>query len=182
MANPNFGLARNLTGHTLRRASGAIQLRDSMRNEPETLKRNPEDIVAPGCNDVHVRCHARLQQKFGIRYVDYNVIGHDILNSDRRLTDLLNHALQLSVRERIHLERRDLALMNSSDVGLADVAVHLHLGEILRYQKKRRGLEASGDGLSDINISRDHGAVNRRFDIGVVKIDGGILDRSLLLF
>src|SRR5260370_22750922 len=161
MANPNFGLARNLTGRTRRRALGAIRFRNSMWKEAESLKRNPEDVVALGGNDVHVRRHTRLQQEFGVRYLKHDVIGHDILDRDRRLTDLLNHSLQLSVGKRIYLEPRDLALMHSPDVGLADVAVHLHLGEILRDQKKCRGLKASGDGLSDINISRDNGAVNR---------------------
>ena len=64
---------------------------------------------------------------------------------------------------------------------IADVGVHLHLGEILRDEKQCRRLEAGRHGLADVDVARDDDAVDRRRDVGVPQIDAGFVERGLCL-
>ena len=73
------------------------------------------------------------------------------------------------------------AFDGAGDVGLADVGVDLHLGQIGGDQEQGGGLKARGHGLAGGDIARHHRAVHRRDDVGVIQIDlGGLQRRGLL--
>ncbi len=82
----------------------------------------------------------------------------------------------------IHDKRGGLAVRDATDVRLADVRVNLHLGQILGDRKQHRRLETGRHGLPDIHVPRDHDAVDRRVDGGVLQIDLRRIQLRLRLF
>ena len=85
------------------------------------------------------------------------------------------------MRKRVDGELRDLADAHRADVRFADAGVDLHLRQVLRDQEQRRCLKARGHGLADVDVARDHGAVDRRDDVGIAEVDLGRVERRLLL-
>ena len=142
---------------------------------------NPKHIV-PACrNDCHICGHAGLQEEFRIGYVHDDVVGRDVLDTDRDLAYLPYGPLEHAVRECVNAEVRSFSVSQIADIRFAHVGIDLHLRQVLGDQKQRRRLKAGGDGLADVDIARDHRAVNRRDDVGIVEIDLRLLEVGLLL-
>ena len=85
------------------------------------------------------------------------------------------------MRKRVDGELRALADAHRADVRFADARVDLHPRQVLRDQEQGRCLKARGHGLADVDVARDHGAVDRRDDVGEAEVDLGRVERRFLL-
>ena len=90
--------------------------------------------------------------------------------------------------EGIHIERHLLALFHPADIGLRHGGLDLHLGEVVRHDKQRRGIHAGGDGLTGIDLSGNddaiHGGVDGRpaqIHLGAVHVGHPGLNRRFRL-
>ncbi len=127
----------------------------------------------------------------GFADLDDDVVGHHVLHRDRGVPHLHDGALEGAARIGVDGEGRRLPFVDAADVGLGDVRLHLHLGQVLGDLEELRRLEARGDGLSDVDAARDDDAVDRRRDVGVAErelrlgelrlhlLDGGLVEREL---
>jgi hypothetical protein len=78
--------------------------------------------------------------------------------------DLLDRAFKPISRESIDGKVDTLRLLDQSDIGLVYVSHDLHLRQVVGNGKESRGRETCGDGLTDIHVTRNDHAVNRRSD------------------
>ncbi len=80
---------------------------------------------------------------------------------------------------RISIDREVDALpdLNSTDVRLGDHGFNLHFRQVIGNQKQGWRAEAGGDGLPDVDVARDHHAVDRRVNGGAGQVHLGLLQR-----
>lgn len=132
-------------------------------------------------DDRDIGRHAGFQFEIPVVHADDHVVGHHVLDADRRIPHLGHRALEYFVRIRVHAKLRRVPFRDAADVRLADVGVNLHLGQVLRDHKERRRLKAGHHGLPHIDVARHDYAVDQRIDCRVVEIDLGGGQRGLRL-
>ena len=71
--------------------------------------------------------------------------------------------------------------LDAADVGLVDVGVDLHLGQVLRDREQRGGLQAGRDGLPHVHGARDDDAVDGGADDRVLEVELGLAQSRLVL-
>jgi hypothetical protein len=76
-------------------------------------------------------------------------------------------------------EHHGLAHLHLPDVGLVDVGLHLHLGQVLGDGEQRGRRERGGDRLADVVLAGHHLAVDRRVDLGVAEVGLRLLQGRL---
>ena len=75
--------------------------------------------------------------------------------------------------EGIHIERHLLTFFHPTDISLRHGGLDLHLGEVVRHDKQRRGIHAGGDGLTGIYLSGNDDAIHGGVDRGPAQIHLG---------
>ena len=102
-------------------------------------------------------------------------VGNDVLHVRGRVADLHHGAAEGLSGIGVHRERGFLVHLNAADVGLVDVRLHVHLGEVLRDAEQLRRRVRRLHRLTHVHVPRDHHAVDRRSDPGVIQIQLGVL-------
>ena len=139
--------------------------------------------IRPGIDDdLGGRGHAGFQRQILVVHAGHHIIGHHILHGLRRLAYLDDRAGENPPGKGIDGEVRRAALLDDTDIALADIGIDLHLGEVRRDQKQRRGLEGGGDGLAHGDIARHHRAIDRGNNVGIAEIDLGGVEQGLTQF
>ena len=88
---------------------------------------------------------------------------------------------ELVGRVRIDVECDALSRPDPSDIGLVNVGVHLHLGEVCGDDEERRRLQARRDGLPHIDAALYDDPVDGRLDDRVIQIHLVLVDGCLRL-
>jgi hypothetical protein len=117
--------------------------------------------------------HAGLEFEITIVHRDDHVIGDDVLDADGGIPHLCDSPFEELFGIGVHAEVRLLAFGHAADIGLADVGVDLHLGQVLGDDEQSRRLETGGDRLADIHVARHDNAVHRRIDCRIAEIQFG---------
>ena len=140
-----------------------------------------DHIVFPGHRNADVGGHAWEQFLFGIIERDDGVVGDDVLDCGRVHAHLAHRSGESLARERVHAELRGGPHFDLPHVGLVRLGIDQHLGQVLGDNEQRGRLQAGGDSLADIDVPRDHRAVNGCPDGGMVQVDVSEFRRGLPL-
>ncbi len=131
--------------------------------------------------DRNVGRHSRLEFKVRISDPDDRVIGHDILDDERLIVDVVDLSMKRTFGISVHRELGLLAHPDLSDIGLVHAGINLHLGQVLCDREKGRGLKRGRHGLAHIHVTGDDDPVHRRPDRGVTEIGLGETEGCLIL-
>ena len=143
--------------------------------------RNAQDVGPAGDLDVHVRRHAGLQLELVVRHIDHGRVGHHVLLHERIAAGPGNSAAEVVGRVGVHPERHLLAGADAPDVRFVEIRHHLHLGQVRRQHEQRRRLHAGRHRLADVDVARDHQAIDRRVDHRVIEVHLVLVQRRLRL-
>ena len=117
--------------------------------------------------DRDVGGHLRPQLEVRVADLDDDRVGDDVLVDRGVEPDLGDRAPELLLGVGVDREARHLAGRDPADVGLVDVGLDLHLGQVLGDGEQGRRLERGGHGLADVVLARHHHPVDGRGDPGV---------------
>jgi hypothetical protein len=105
-----------------------------------------------------------------VRRVDDDRVGDDVLHGRRGLADLLDDAVERAAGNASTLNVARWSgrtrPMSVSSIATGD----LHLRQVLGDREQRRRVEARGDRLARVDLARDHDAVDRRGDRGLLEV------------
>jgi hypothetical protein len=162
---------------------GLVERRERVGRRPEPQRGigHAQDVRPAGDLDRNVGRHARLQLQLRVGHVDDGGVGDDVLLRDGLEPDLGHRARELLGGVGVDAEPDALARADAAHVGLVDVGVDLHLRQVGGDDEQRRRVHAGGDGLADVDIARDHDAVDGGFDDGVLQVDFALVQRGLRL-
>ena len=132
-------------------------------------------------DDLDIGRHAGQQPPQRILGVDHHRVGDHIVERGRRQPDLLDRALEGDVGIGIDIEADRIIAGDLADIGLVDLGIDLHLGEVLGDGEQLGRRHAGRDRLPGLYRALDHHAVDRRADIGAFEIDAGAVERGLAL-
>src|SRR5262245_41331984 len=137
---------------------------------PEGPIGDKEDIVMLGYRNCYVGGHSREQFLIGIgkvydRCVDDHILG--VLGIKPYLGNLAPKRLS---RKGVDTEVRVHAFAYLAHVGLVYGGKDLHLPQVIGDREQRRCLKTGGDGLANVNVSRNYHAVYRRPDYRVSEV------------
>ena len=104
------------------------------------------------------------------------------MHRDGRVSHLHDFAVEGAHGERVHREIDILPHLQNADVRLGHIRVDLHLREIIGDLENDRGLQTGRDGLANIDVTRDHDAIDRRRDRAMLKIRFRFVERALFDF
>ena len=138
--------------------------------EAECRARHLQHVVLDRDHHRHVRGHPRSQLELAVLRADHGGVGHNSGLDDGLQPHLGDAPLELGVGIGVHREGDGQAGANAADVGLVDLRLDLHLGEVVRDHEELGRLEAGRDRLPDVDRARDHNAVDRSADRGVGEI------------
>src|SRR3989441_1183339 len=128
-----------------------------------------------------VRRHAGQELPRRVVHGDDDRVRHDVLHDLPRLPDLRDGALERLARKRVHCERGTVVEFDAPDIRLVHASLDLHLRQVLGDREEHRRLQARRNGLADIHLARDHDALHRRADRGVIEIHLGLLEAGVFL-
>ena len=131
-------------------------------------------------DDRNICRHAGLQFLVGITHANDRVVGYHVLHGDRRVAHLSYFSLEGAGRKRVDRELHILIHRDSAHVRLRHVGVDLHFREIVRDRKNDRRLQTRRDGLTDIDVSRNHDPIDGRRDRAMVEVRFHFLERAFL--
>ena len=134
--------------------------------------------------DLGVGGHVGFQFAAGIVDGDADFKGGDVVLFDAEWSDLSDLALERFVFEGFDLDAGGLTEIDLADVGLVDLALDVNLGGVADgHDQSRRGTEDEdgADGVANLNVSREDGAVHRRGDGGVAELLFELLEGGLIL-
>ena len=166
------------------RSAGGRRLTQRLENfcgRPEAQRgvRHAQRVVAPRDFDVHVGRHAGLQFQLRIRHVNHRVVGDDVLHRLRLEPHLRHGADEILRGVCVHTKMHDLARADPADVGFVQARDDLHLRQVGREDEQRGRRHARRDGLSHVDVARNHKTVDRRGDDRVLEIHLILLERGL---
>ena len=92
---------------------------------------------------------------------------------------LADGAAKLFRRVRVDAEADALARPDAADIRLVQVRDDLHLRQVCGEDEQGWRLHAGGDRLSDVDIARDHEAIDRGRDDRVLEVHFVLVQRRL---
>ena len=108
-----------------------------------------------------------------------NHVVHHVLGGDGLLANQAHRGGELLLRQAVHHEHGALTHLHIIDVGLTDVDLDLHLGEVLGDLEKVRCAEAGGHGLAHIRQTGDDHTVHGGGDVAVGQVGLGAVEGGL---
>jgi hypothetical protein len=146
------------------------------RPEAQRLAGYFEDPVSVTDHDPKFGSHSWQQQEVRIWCGNDCRIGDDVLHDFGSFANLENLPAEGASWISVHRELGGLAHFQLPDIGLVDLAVDLHLPQIIRDLEQCFGFETDGDRLSWIDIPLDDDSINRRTEHGVIEIKFRLID------
>ena len=143
-----------------------------------------EDLFVLFEEDLGVGGHVGFELAAGVVDGDANLEGGDVVLFDAEWGDLGYLALEGFVLEGLDLDAGGLAEVDLADVGLVDLALDVDLGDVADGHDEGGGGaedEDGADGVADLDVAREDGAVHGRGDGGVAELLFKLLERGLVL-
>jgi hypothetical protein len=141
-----------------------------------------EDVLVFFEKDFGVGGHVGFEFAAGVIDGDADFEGSDVVLLDAERSDLGDLALEGFVLEGLDLDAGGLAEVDLADVGLVDLALDVDLGGVADGHDKGGGGtedEDGADGVADLDIARENGAVHGRGDGGVAELLFELLEGGL---
>ena len=132
--------------------------------------RHAEDVLARGDADVGGGGHAGTQAEVVVADIEIGFVGHDVLRDGGAIGHDGNNGAVSAIRPGIDGEGGLLAFLDATDVGLGDGDFQNHALQLLGDDEQLRRGETGGDGLTGLDASLEHDAVDGRFDDGAAEI------------
>ena len=134
---------------------------------------NGENVFVLLEEDLGVRGHVGFEFAAWIVDGDADFEGGDVIFFDAEWGDFCDLALESFVFEGFDFDAGCLSEIDLADVGLVDFALHVNLSGVADGHDESGGRaedEDGADGVTDLNVAGEDGAVHRRRDGGVAEL------------
>jgi hypothetical protein len=148
------------------------------------LLRNGEDVFVFVEEDLSVGRHVGFEFAAWIVDGDTNFEGGDIIFFDAKWRDFGDFSKEGFVLEGFNLDAGSLAKVDLADVGLIHLALDVDLIGVTDGHDEGGGGsedEDGADGVTDLDVAREDGAIHRRGDGGVAELFFELFEGGLIL-